>query len=237
MQILRHLVRSPFVAATGAAAFVHSTWALAIIFGGEHPTISDWQSFAAWFAWAAPAMLIAFALDVGQINTSIQIAELHAIGRRPYAKYMAFGTFAAATYLLQWFHLIHHFPNMPYSPGINVTPFIEALRTAMIWIVPALLPISTILYTFSHSAPNDERKPAPPVVQQPSLLVQPIPANLDAMMELKPGEQEYFLETTPPQPSAVGQNGHAAKRSASGASRRSPKNRGNPDSSAQSDVE
>lgn len=157
--MLKHLLRSPFVSATGAAAFVHSTWALAVIFGGLHPEIASPADFARWLAWVAPAAMIAFALDVGQINTSVQIARLHAQRRRPLAKYFTFLVFAVATYYLQWYHLIHHMPALDFSPGIQVTPLIAALRTAAIWIIPALLPLSTLLYTFSHTEDKEVEQP------------------------------------------------------------------------------
>lgn len=166
MKILRHLLKSPFVAATGAAAFVHSTWTIATIFGGL-PPIEPFNLFT-WLAWAMPAMLIAFALDIGQINTSIEIAE----GQRTKRKYLAFALFALFTYFLQWFHLIHHIPALPLSQGVVDSVPVQILKAAAVWIMPALLPASTLLYTLSHSP-----APAPEVQPDENFLHMPVIAN------------------------------------------------------------
>jgi hypothetical protein len=161
-----HVMKSPFVAATGLAAFVHSTWALAVLFGGQPPDVTDLRSLLHWLLWASTAALIAFALDVGQINTSIQIADLHAAGKRPVAKYVTFFVFAFATYYLQWYHLIHHMPALELAPGIGDMPLVHTLKQAAVWIAPALLPASTLLYTFSHSSEKSHSS-APSVPPSP----------------------------------------------------------------------
>lgn len=143
--IKRILVHSPFILATGIAAFVHSTWALATLFSGEMP---DPASAPLAFAyWLLPAALIAFALDVGQIVTSAEIRS----GKLTAAKAWTFGTFALATYYLQWTYIVHHMPDLALGAGIRSAwvPAILVMRDAAIWIVPALLPASTLLYTLS----------------------------------------------------------------------------------------
>ena len=164
---MRHVMKSPFVAATGLAAFVHSTWALAVLFGGQPPEITDLRSLLHWLLWASTAALIAFALDVGQINTSIQIADLHAAGKRPVTKYITFFVFAFATYYLQWYHLIHHMPALELAPGIGDMPVVHTLKQAAVWIAPALLPASTLLYTFSHSSEKPRAAEPPPSAPKP----------------------------------------------------------------------
>lgn len=151
MNMISHAIKQPFVFATGLAALSHSTWALATLFAGKEPE----QFTFAWFSWLAPALLIAFALDVGQIVTS---AEIRA-GQRTITKYFTFGIFAIATYFLQWLYIIHHIPALELSQGVrgewhNV---VLLLRDCAIWIIPALLPLSTLLYTFSSQAENDVR--------------------------------------------------------------------------------
>src|SRR5690606_34049346 len=98
-----HALRQPFIFATGLAALMHSTWSLGTLFAGVSPEVAPTLEYAGWIA---PAVLIAFALDVGQIVTS---AELRA-GERTLAKYATFGIFAAATYYLQWLYIVHHMP-------------------------------------------------------------------------------------------------------------------------------
>jgi hypothetical protein len=93
---------------------------------------------------ADPALLIAFALT-GQIATS---AEIRAWADRT-AWYVY--VFAAATYYLQWLYIAHHMPALQLAQGVRESwqTFATVMRDAAIWIIPALLPLSTLLYTFS----------------------------------------------------------------------------------------
>ena len=104
---------------------------------------------------------------MGQINTSIQIADLHAAGKRPVTKYITFFVFAFATYYLQWYHLIHHMPALELAPGIGDMPVVHTLKQAAVWIAPALLPASTLLYTFSHSSEKPRAAEPPPSAPKP----------------------------------------------------------------------
>ncbi len=62
-KFLRHLSAQPFIVATGFAALIHSTWSLGTFFSGEQP--HDPVQF---IFWLIPALLIAFSLDIGQIE-------------------------------------------------------------------------------------------------------------------------------------------------------------------------
>lgn len=143
--MIKHLIQQPFVAATGVAALVHSTWSLGTFFSGVQP-----DSTFHLIGWLVPALLIAFSLDVGQIVTS---AEIRAHGLTP-ARAITFLVFALATYYLQWLYIAHHMPNMPLSTGISthMQGAALALRDMALWIIPALMPASTLLYTFSSDA-------------------------------------------------------------------------------------
>jgi hypothetical protein len=142
----KHLIQQPFVFATGLAALVHSTWSLGTLFSGEQP---DAGLNFAFVGWIIPAFLIAFALDVGQIVTSAEIRS----GQRSATKYATFAVFAAATYYLQWLYIAHHMPALELAPGVRETwaGFAQLVRDAAIWFIPALLPLSTLLYTFSSA--------------------------------------------------------------------------------------
>jgi len=142
MSIYRHAVQQPFVLATGVAALIHSTWSLGTLFAGEQP-----ENLLHLAGWLIPAFLIAFALDVGQIVTS---ADIRAHGLT-WQRGLAFGVFALATYYLQWLYIAHHMPLLELASGVREqwSGFATVLRDAAIWIIPALLPLSTLLYTFS----------------------------------------------------------------------------------------
>lgn len=151
MRVFRHFWEQPFVVSTGLAAFVHSTWALGTLFAGRQPeAAANWQ----FIGWIVPAALIAFALDVGQIATA---AEIRA-GQRTKAKFATFIIFAVATYYLQWLYMAHHMPALQLSQGVQRWQGVPVfLRDAAIWIIPALLPLSTALYTLSTAATEESQ--------------------------------------------------------------------------------
>lgn len=170
MRIVKHMVQQPFVFATGAAALIHSTWALGTLFAGEQP--EGW----ALLGWIAPALLISFALDVGQIATSAEIRE-HGLTR---TRGVTFIVFSGATYYLQWLYIAHHMPALALAEGVRETwaSFATVMRDSAVWIIPALLPLSTLLYTFSGgqgaTARHAATAPPVPIASNPAPAV-PIP--------------------------------------------------------------
>lgn len=165
MKMLKHATAQPFIFATGLAALVHSTWSLAVLFSGEPPL---WEptslaSWARWVYWLVPALLIAFALDVGQIATSTEIRA----GDRTPTKYITFVVFAVATYYLQWLYIAHHMPALELGAGVYSDGLAGRLvlltRNAAIWFIPALLPLSTTMYTL---AGGSRHQSAPVVTEQ-----------------------------------------------------------------------
>jgi len=162
--IFKHIVGQPFVFATVLAALVHSTWALGTLFSGQQP--EGWHLVG----WLIPALLIAFALDIGQIVTSWEIRE-HGltVGRG-----VTFFVFAAATYYLQWLYIAHHMPALDIAAGVSATAKGTAIymRDAALWIIPSFLPLSTVLYTFSgKTSPT-----APKMEEKPQIQIQPVEA-------------------------------------------------------------
>lgn len=146
---LKRISDEPFIASTGAAAFVHSTWSLTVLFSGRPPVLTgDPGIFVQWLLFVLPAAFIAFAIDVGQIVTSAQIRS----GKRNIAKIVTFGVLALATYYLQWQYIVHHIPALELGDGIRSdwAASITTMRDAAVWVIPALLPIATTLYTISH---------------------------------------------------------------------------------------
>jgi len=148
MPFIRLMLAQPLVTATGAAAFIHSSWTLATLFGGIEPIQFTWQ----WLAWLVPGALIAFAVDLGQIVTSSELRS----GERSRAKYATFATFAGFTYLLQMIYMIEHVPALAVSAGVRAEwiPLVTLIRDSAIFFIPALLPLSTLLYTFSYGKPK-----------------------------------------------------------------------------------
>lgn len=148
MNIFRHILRQPFVAATGLAALIHSTWSLGTLFAGTQPG-SDPIHLAGWLV---PAFLIAFALDIGQIVTSAEIRSQGLTRNRG----ITFAIFAIATYYLQFLYIVHHMPALQPAPGLRPewTPALTLMRDAAVYVLPGLLPASTLLYTLSSTQDN-----------------------------------------------------------------------------------
>lgn len=157
MNFLKHAYQQPLIFATGLAALVHSTWSLGTMFSGGQPSVENITSnigYVHFAGWIVPALLIAFALDIGQIITS---HEIRSRGMTK-ARGVTFVVFALATYYLQWLYMAHHMPSLALAPGISSIHLPAAIRLndMGLWLLPALLPLSTLLYTFSSD--TDEIK-------------------------------------------------------------------------------
>lgn len=191
MNFLKHAYHQPLIFATGLAALVHSTWSLGTMFSGQQPaveTITSNIGYVHFAGWIVPALLIAFALDIGQIITS---HEIRSWGMTK-ARGVTFAVFALATYYLQWLYMAHHMPLIELAPGISSIHLAAALqlRNMALWLIPMLLPLSTLLYTFSSE--TDEIKPIQ--VTPTSILIeqpqnQELPAPEDNFAHLVDGLQ------------------------------------------------
>lgn len=190
LKAFKHAVQQPFISATGLAAFVHSTWALATLFGGNPPAMQVSLEFAYWLI---PAMLIAFALDVGQIATSGQIR----MGQHNGVKYLTFAIFAIANYFLQWLYMAHHMPALALASGVRAEwqSIAELIRDASLWVIPAFLPLATLLYTISESDLEVRVVEVKPVVADlPSLPIAPLEGEFEGITEQP---DESYIATCP----------------------------------------
>lgn len=144
--MLKHAIANPFVAATAIAAFIHSSWSVSTLFGGMQP---DPSQILAFLGWLVPGVLLAFSLDIGLLSTANKLARGESVrGLR-----ITFFVLATMMYILQWVFIIHHVPALQLSDGVRDEwrSFVTLLRDMMVWIIPALLPVSVTLYTFSSS--------------------------------------------------------------------------------------
>lgn len=157
MKFLKHMSENLFITFTGIAALVHSTWSLGTMFSGVAPS-GDWWEYA---AWVLPAFFVAFALDVGQISTSAAIRHNGLTWQRG----LAFFVFAVATYYLQFLYIAHHMPSLPIASGVSEFHqwTVVTARDAAIWILPLLLPLSTMLYTISDGDNKEQPLPEPTI--------------------------------------------------------------------------
>jgi hypothetical protein len=163
MKFLKHMSENLFITFTGIAALVHSTWSLGTMFSGVAPS-GDWLTYA---AWVLPAFFVAFAMDVGQISTSAAIRHNGLTWQRG----LAFFVFAVATYYLQFLYIAHHMPLLPIAQGVSEFHqwTVVTARDAAIWILPLLLPLSTMFYTISDGDKKDQA--IAPTLPEPTLEV------------------------------------------------------------------
>ncbi len=152
-----------FVTFTGLAALVHSTWSLGTLFAGKAPE-GDWFAL---FVWLCPAFLVAFSMDIGQISTSAKIRH----DGLTWQRCLAFFVFAVATYYLQFLYIAHHMPALEIAPGISEFHHwaVQTGRDAAIWILPLLLPLSTMLYTISDG--DKKEQPSKPLDSGPAIVL------------------------------------------------------------------
>lgn len=161
-EILKSLWEHKFIAATGVSALIHSTWAIGTLFAGLQPAAP-----LELVGWLVPAFLIAFALDMGQIATSSEIRR----DGLTLSRGLTFVVFAVATYYCQWIYMVHHMPALPIAPGVSEIAKSTAIymRDAALWGLPALLPLSTLLYTFSNKKAESK-----PTSDAPQIEIHPV---------------------------------------------------------------
>jgi hypothetical protein len=155
-QLLKHALQQPFIVSTGVFAIVHSTWTIGTFFSGKMPVPALSGAFALWII---PAFLFSFSIDIGQIATAAEIRN----GDRTRSKYATFILLALTTFYLQFLYMAHHMPALEISDGVAISQHqVVWLRNMAIWILPALMPMSTIFYTLGGKA----KPPAEPAEKQ-----------------------------------------------------------------------
>lgn len=222
--LMRHFKEQPFVMATGIAALIHSAWSLGTLFSGAQPQISadittqagEWvRQHALLIAWLVPAVLIAFALDVGQIATSHEIR----MGERNARKYATFAIFAVATYYLQWLYISHHMPALALGQGVSdaFRETAQHVRDLAVWVIPGLLPASTLLYTLSggtHAHAQPQTHVEPDAAHAETHRDNPAPAvQVHAERTTHPALPEAAAQDTPALPERAQKSGGKAGRS------------------------
>ena len=195
--ILETIREHAFVASVSIAAFTHSSWSLATVFGGNEPGFG-W----AWWGWIIPAALIAASIDIGLLSlaTHIQNPKERTAGR-----ILSFGLLALGMFALQGLYVSSHMPVIPLAAGVRVewAEYAALFRDSMLIVVPGLLPLALVLHTISGSR-QAENDPIP----APSVQTDPAPVEdfgkdfTNWIAGLTPGE-------TPPLALKPSPNGHA----------------------------
>lgn len=181
MQTLIKIVSELFIGLTALAMFVHSQWTFNILFTGhDQPVLNGVETIVPFLLWFIPGAGIAFAIEFGQVATSYLLKRARTWGRRV-PLIITFLVLALAGFYLQWFALAHHMPALEFGAGLSVDalPTATRMKDAALWIIPALLPLSTLVFTLSGIGESAEQKepeiqpvetPAPlPIVEVPAL--------------------------------------------------------------------
>lgn len=162
-----------FVITTAVAAFLHNAWTISVFFGGNQPAVTsplvalpDFISqVGALIWWLIPGVLVSYSLDIGLIATAEELTRVpHLPDKKRWRAYLGLGiTFAVlavAMWVLQFLFLILHVPALPLAAGVRAewVEDITRFRDAAIFVIPLLMPVSVMLYTFSSSvaAPETE---------------------------------------------------------------------------------
>jgi len=148
MNILKHFREQPFVVFVALAALPHSTWAIATYMSGVAPQLNSWGDLPAFLWWVVPALFLAIAMDVGFVVTAGEIRA----GNQSKWLVNTFYSLAFASYILQFLFVIHHAPAVPVGAGASpiVSGIGSVIQQICIFILPALLPGATVLYTLAH---------------------------------------------------------------------------------------
>lgn len=168
MKTLSHIISTHiFIFATSLAMLVHSTWTFGTLFSGKQPVIDgSLDQWISYLLWVTPALLVALAIDIGQIQTSVKLSNA-TVRSQKVTLGITFVTLALAGYYLQWFHLAHHIPALDFGSGLSLEmqSSLKGVKDIAIFVVPALLPLSTILYTLSSGDNHTETVTDTPQLQ------------------------------------------------------------------------
>lgn len=154
--LIKHVKSNPFVGLSAFAALVHTAWGFGTLFSGFQPvvTASITFDFGAWIVqsvalclWLLPAIALAIALDVGMVETSMNIH----LGDVSIGRYATFAALAAGSYYMQMLHLAVHIPELQLSTAVAPMQAgtVEWLRNAAVFIVPLLLQLPILLHVMS----------------------------------------------------------------------------------------
>lgn len=226
MQTLIKIVSELFIGLTALAMFVHSQWTFNILFTGhDQPVLNGADTIVPFLLWFIPGAGIAFAIEFGQVATSYLLKRARTWGRR-IPLIITFTVLALAGFYLQWFALAHHMPALEFGAGLSADalPTATRMKDGALWIIPALLPLSTLVFTLSGIGESAERKepeiqpaetPAPlPQIEVPALPTgdaEPLPFGIAVLALDEPENTPMMRKSKKPTASA---NGHSAKNSA-----------------------
>lgn len=148
--ILETIREHAFVASVSIAAFTHSSWSLATVFGGQEPSFG-W----AWAGWIIPAALIAASIDIGLLSLATHIQNPR---ERTAGRILSFGLLALGMFALQGLYVSSHMPVIPLAAGVRVewAEYAALFRDSMLIVVPGLLPLALVLHTISGSRQHEQ---------------------------------------------------------------------------------
>jgi len=162
--------QNTFVTIVGIAAWVHSTWSFSTVIGGEVPLIASWVDIPRWLYWILPGAAAAAAVDVGLISLAAQFR----LGKGARPKLVTFAVLSFISYLGQALFSLSH--GGQYIPSTGLSSASVAIASVvwelLIWLLPAALPVTLILWAWSDMTPT-KHEPDAPNNPEPLIISQP----------------------------------------------------------------
>lgn len=167
MNILHDLRKHPFLLAASGAAFIHSAWTFATMFGGIEPMP---YHDGTWWAWWLPGAFLAFSIDIGILSIAKRIRD----GERHWTTVAVFIVLTLAMAYTQFVFMAVHIPAVPLAGGVR-KEWVERAQFGLdstMWVFPCFLPLALSLYaivernakTITENVSSNARKP---ILRQP----------------------------------------------------------------------
>lgn len=195
MNIWRHFKEQPFIVLVAFAALPHTVWTIGTYTAGIQPeAFGDWSNLVRAVAWLLPPLAFGIAFDIGQVVTAGEIRN----GNRSQWLVRTFYALSVFSYISQLLYAMHHYPKLDIGNGAAplVTSIGSFISQCAVFVLPALLPAATVLYTMAyHQAPQE--------INSRAIQIQDVPTYEETLIDRPDTDAIPFLSI--PQY----QNGHA----------------------------
>lgn len=183
-----------FVVIVGLAAWLHSSWAFATVIGGSTPVtvIGSVSDLFHWLYWYGPGAAAAAAVDVGMINLAAQFKR----GQGTRARLTTFAALSVISYVGQVLFSVSH--SGAYTPSVGLSEFSASIAAVVwqlfIWLLPATLPVTLILWAWSDVQAPTVQKSEP---ETQVIIENPVETAVTVVEEPKEVKKQNFLAACP----------------------------------------
>ena len=149
MNIWKHFRQQPFIVLVALAALPHTVWTIGTYTAGIQPeAYGETSNLIRAIAWLLPPLAFGIAFDIGQVVTAGEIRS----GNRSKWLVATFYALAVFSYVTQLLYAMHHYPKLAIGDGAvpAVTTIGSFISQCAVFVLPALLPAATVLYTMAY---------------------------------------------------------------------------------------